>query len=74
MPQLNGGQTLPIRSKEMANFLNHAKGPARELRTRPYIGIDVGFTGREQGKAMGKEAEQISRMLHALIRTTRSRP
>lgn len=59
--------------KEVANFLNYAKGSAGELRTQIYIGMDIGYIEREQGKHWLAEAEEISRMLHALIRTIRSR-
>ena len=61
-------------TKEIANFLNYAKGSAGELRTQIYIGIDIGYIDRDQGKHWLSEAEQISKMLHALIRTTRNRP
>lgn len=59
--------------KEVANFLNYAKGSAGELRTQIYIGMDIGYIEREQGKRWLAEAEEISRMLHALIKTVRSR-
>lgn len=38
---------------------------------RRYIGMDIGYIDREAGKAWLKEAEEISRMLHALIRSTK---
>jgi four helix bundle protein len=59
--------------KEIANFLNYAKGSAGELRTQIYIGMDIGYIEREQGKGWLAEAEEISKMLHALIRTIRAR-
>ena len=59
--------------KEIANFLNYAKGSAGELRTQIYIGMDIGYIGREQGKAWLAEAEAISKMLHGLIRSVRER-
>jgi four helix bundle protein len=59
--------------KEIANFLNYAKGSAGELRTQIYIGMDIGYIEREQGKRWLGEAEEISKMLHALIRTIRAR-
>jgi four helix bundle protein len=59
--------------KEMANFLNYAKGSAGELRTQVYIGMDIGYIGRETGSRWLREAEEISRMLHSLIRSVRSR-
>jgi four helix bundle protein len=60
-------------NKEIANFLNYAKGSAGELRTQIYIGMDIGYIEREQGKRWLVEAEEISKMLHALIRTIRAR-
>ena len=60
-------------SKEMANFLNYAKGSAGELRTQIYIGVDIGYFSKEQGAAWVKESEEISRMLHGLIRSVRNK-
>lgn len=60
-------------NKELANFLNYAKGSAGELRTQIYIGINIGYINRETGARWLKEAEEISRMLHGLIRMVRSR-
>lgn len=60
--------------KEIANFLNYAKGSAGELRTQIYIGMDIGYIEREQGKCWLNEAEEISRMLRALIKTIRTPP
>jgi four helix bundle protein len=60
-------------NKEIANFMNYAKGSAGELRTQIYIGMDIGYIDREQGKHWLSEAEEISKMLHGLIRAIRSR-
>jgi len=60
-------------SKETANFLNYAKGSAGELRTQIYIGMEVNYIDSETGRRWIQEAEEISRMLHSLIRTVRSR-
>jgi four helix bundle protein len=60
--------------KETANFLNYAKGSAGELRTQIYIGMDIGYIDRKTGKTWLTEAEEISRMLHGLIRSVRARP
>jgi four helix bundle protein len=60
-------------NKELANFLNYAKGSAGELRTQIYIGMDVGYVDRKTGTQWLREAEEISRMLHSLIRSVRSR-
>ncbi len=55
-------------SKELANFLNYAKGSAGELRTQIYIGIEVGYIERVVGDAWLLECEEISKMLYGLIR------
>ena len=60
-------------NKELANFLNYAKGSAGELRTQIYIAMDIGYIDRETGERWLQEAEEISRMLHGLIRNVRSR-
>jgi four helix bundle protein len=60
-------------SKEMANFLNYAKGSAGELRTQIHIGMEIGYINHETGRRWLQEAEEISRMLHSLIRTVRAR-
>ena len=60
-------------AKETANFLNYAKGSAGELRTQLYIGMDIGYIERDAGLAWIREAEEISRMLHGLMQTIRTR-
>lgn len=60
-------------NKEIANFLNYAKGSAGELRTQIHIGMDIGYIKQEQGKCWLSEAEEIPKMLYTLIRTIRSR-
>jgi four helix bundle protein len=59
--------------KEIALFLNYAKGSAGELRTQIYIGMDIGYIDKETGKLWLKEDEDISRMLHGLIKSIRAR-
>ncbi|MFA6920204.1 MAG: four helix bundle protein [Gallionella sp.] len=59
--------------KELANFLNYAKGSAGELRTQIYIGMDIGYIKYEIGKSWLHECEEISKMLHGLIGAVRSR-
>jgi len=58
--------------KEIKNFLNYAKGSAGELRSQIYIGIDIGYIDRELGGAWIKEAEEISRMLHGLMKSIKT--
>ena len=60
-------------NKELALFLNYAKGSAGELRTQIYIGIEIGYINREIGKIWLQESEEISKMLHGLIRTIKAR-
>ena len=58
--------------KEMANFLNYAKGSAGELRTQIYIGMEIHYIGHEDGKRWLQETEEISKMLHGLIRAVKT--
>jgi len=60
-------------NKEIANFLNYAKGSAGELRTQIYIGMEVGYNSKDTGRHWLTEAQEISKMLHALIKTIRTR-
>jgi four helix bundle protein len=55
--------------KELTLFLNYAKGSAGELRTQIYIGMEIGYINRDTGKSWLTEAEEISKMLHGLIRS-----
>ncbi|MFA6062347.1 MAG: four helix bundle protein [Gallionella sp.] len=59
--------------KELANFLNYAKGSAGELRTQVYIGIEIGYIKHEIGTVWLKECEEISKMLYGLIHAVRGR-
>ncbi|PKM46246.1 MAG: four helix bundle protein [Gammaproteobacteria bacterium HGW-Gammaproteobacteria-1] len=59
--------------REIANFLNYAKGSAGELRTQIYIGVDIGYISVEHGKLWLGEVESVSKMLHALIRSVKKR-
>lgn len=59
--------------RELAQFLNYAKGSAGELRTQIYIGMDIDYIERDMGKAWLKEAEELSRMLHGMLHTVELR-
>lgn len=59
--------------KELANFLNYAKGSAGELRTQIYIGMEIGYINYATGKHWLQEAGEISKMLHGLICAVRVR-
>jgi four helix bundle protein len=58
-------------AKEMVNFLSYAKGSAGELRTQLYIGMEIGYIDRNQGKEWQREVIEISKMLHGLIQAKR---
>ena len=59
-------------NKELTLFLNYAKGSAGELRTQIYIGMEIGYINRETGKHWLQEAEELSKMLHGLIRAIKA--
>jgi len=58
--------------KESMVFLSYAKGSCGELRTQIYIGMDIGYIGKEIGQDWLKEANEISSMLNGLIKTRRN--
>jgi len=53
--------------KEYVQFLRFAKGSCGELRTQLYIGMEAGLLDRAAVVALIDEANQISRMLGAMI-------
>ncbi len=59
--------------KELANILNYAKGSAGEVRTQIYIGMEISYIPRDKGKVWIQESEVISKILHGLSQTVRSR-
>lgn len=58
-----------ISQKECVMFLACAKGSCGELRTQIYVGMEIGYIERANGKEWLKESEELSLMLGALIRT-----
>ena len=58
--------------KEFINFLSYAKGSAGELKTQAYIGMDIGYIGREIGMKWIQESDEIGRMLAGLIKMKRN--
>ena len=55
-------------NKDAIKFFYYARGSAGELRTQIYIGIKIGYLQKQIGIALKEEAEQISKMLSALIK------
>ena len=58
---------------EIAKFLTYAKGSAGELRTQILIGIEAGFLVRKEARVWADEANQLGKMLAALITRHRKR-
>ena len=56
---------------EIARFLTIAKGSAGEMRTQILIGIEAGFLDRDKALKWADEAQQIGRILGALIKRHR---
>ena len=55
--------------KDSSKFFYYAKGSSGELRTQIYIGIEIGYITKETGISWKNEAEHISKMLAALIKS-----
>ena len=53
--------------REIARFLTIAKGSAGEMRTQILIGIQAGYLPKQQAEAWADEAQQLGKMLGALI-------
>ncbi len=60
-------------SAEIARFLAIAKGSTGELRTQLLIGVEAGYLPRESALAWADEAQQLGRMLAALIKRHRAK-
>jgi four helix bundle protein len=58
--------------REFVNFLSYAKGSCGELRTQIYIGMEISYIDRENGKTWIQESVEISAMLAGLIKTKRA--
>jgi four helix bundle protein len=55
--------------KDSNKFFYYAKGSSGELRTQIYIGIEICYIAKETGISWKNEAEHISKMLSALIKS-----
>ena len=54
--------------KDRVKFLSYAKGSCAELRTQLYIGIEIGYIGKDVGMCWVKETQEISKMLYGLMK------
>ena len=59
---------------EFNRFLHIAKGSAAELRTQLLIARDIGVMEESIQQELLSEAASISKMLHALIRSLKTKP
>ncbi len=55
--------------KEVIRFLHIAKGSCAEVRTQLMIAFRIGYIDAATFEALNPDAESISRMLHALIKS-----
>ncbi|MFY0992609.1 four helix bundle protein [Halomonas sp. C05BenzN] len=55
-------------TKDRIKFLYIALGSCAELRTQVYIGTEIGYVEREQGRLWVSETKEIAAMLTGLIR------
>lgn len=58
--------------KEFVVFLNYARGSCGELRTQIHIGREIGYISEKAGRVWLEETREISAMITALMRTTKS--
>ena len=52
--------------KDKKRFLDIAQASAAELKTQVYIGMKIEYIGKESGKKITMEIEEIRRMIKAL--------
>lgn len=57
-----------LATKEFRQFLGVARGSLKELETQLLISIDLGYASREQTDACLDLADEVGRMLNALIK------
>ena len=56
-------------AKEKKHFINIARGSVAELKTQIYIGIEIDYIDRLQGKLWIKEINDITSMVHGLLKS-----
>ena len=57
-----------LATKEFRQFLGVARGSLKELETQLLISIDLGYTSKEQADMCLDLADEVGRMLNALIK------
>ena len=59
--------------KEQARFLDIAKGSAAEFATQTYIGMDIEYIDKKEGKRWIEESDHILSMLSNLQKSIKNR-
>ena len=59
--------------KDQARFLDIAKGSAAEFATQTYIGMDIGYIEKDEGKQWVEESDHILAMLSNLQKIIRKK-
>ena len=59
--------------KDQARFLDIAKGSAAEFATQTYIGMDIEYIDKKEGKKWVEESDHILSMLSNLQKTIREK-
>jgi len=60
-------------NKEQARFLDIAKGSAAEFATQTYIGMDIGYIEKGEGKVWIEKSDHILSMLSNLQKNIKNR-
>ena len=56
-------------NKEKKQFISIARGSAAELKTQIYIGVEIGYIGKDKGQLWIREIKDISAMIQGLIKS-----
>ena len=57
--------------RDRVKFFSYAKGSCAELRAQIYIGMEIGYINRAEGRRWAEETREISKMLYGLMRKLR---
>ena len=60
--------------KEQKWFVSVARGSAAELKTQIYIGIEIGYIGKDKGQMWIRELKDITAMIQGLMKSFQRDP
>ena len=60
--------------KEQKWFVSVARGSAAELKTQIYIGIEIGYIGKDKGQMWIRELKDITAMIQGLMKSFQRYP